>query len=139
MLACALLDEGEGVSGFSSKVNYKDPRHGIGRAGEAGAEVTKKRVPESVSSLAFSRIGRRDRRLLCYAIRAVLMALALGHDGRANAATQVIGQFVKVGVPINLDGHLGCVANDVAVMAPLKVVFQLRPCLGVHRVVQVIG
>jgi hypothetical protein len=22
MLACALLDEGEGVSGFSSKVNY---------------------------------------------------------------------------------------------------------------------
>jgi hypothetical protein len=67
------------------------------------------------------------------------MRFALGHDRRPQAAAQIVRQFVKVGVAVDLDGHLGRVADDVAVMAPLKVVFQFRPGLGVHRVIKVIG
>jgi hypothetical protein len=67
------------------------------------------------------------------------MSFALGHDRRPQSAAQIIWQFVKVGVSINLDGHLRRIADDVAVVAPLKVVFQFRPRLGVHRVIKVIG
>src|SRR5579862_9784459 len=67
------------------------------------------------------------------------MILALAHDGRTQTFAKVVGQFVQVGVPVDLDGHLGCIADDIAVVAPLQVIFQLRPGLGVHRVVQVIG
>jgi len=67
------------------------------------------------------------------------MSFALGKDRRPQAPAEFIRQFVKVGVSIDLDGHLRRVANDVAVVAPLKVVFQFRPGLGVHRVIKVIG
>ncbi len=43
---------------------------------------------------------------------------ALGHDGGAQPAAQVIGQFVELRISINLDCLLGCVADDVAVVAP---------------------
>jgi hypothetical protein len=44
-----------------------------------------------------------------------------------------------MGIPVNLDGHLGCVANNVAVVAPLKMIFQLSLGLGVYGVVKVVG
>jgi hypothetical protein len=67
------------------------------------------------------------------------VALALGDDGRLNSGPEFVGKFVKVGVAINLDGALGGIANDVAVVAPLQMFLEL--CLGcrVHGVVEVIG
>src|SRR5208337_869802 len=65
-------------------------------------------------------------------------ALALRHDGRTQTATQIVRQFVKLGVAVNLDGHLGCVADNVAVVAPLKMVFQLSMGLRIHRAVEVV-
>ena len=64
-----------------------------------------------------------------------LKAVALRHDCRAQPDAQIVGQFVKMGVAVNFDGPLGGVADDVAVVAPLKMIFQLRPGLGVHCVV----
>ena len=66
-------------------------------------------------------------------------ALTLCHDGGPQPAAQIVREVIQVGIAIDLDRHLGGVADDIAVMAPLEVIFQLRPCLGVHRVVQVIG
>jgi hypothetical protein len=67
------------------------------------------------------------------------MFFALGHDRRAQPAAQIVGKFVKVGIAVDLDGHPRRIANDVAVVAPLKVAFQFGPGLGVHRVIKVIG
>jgi len=64
-----------------------------------------------------------------------LKAVALRHDCRAQPDAQIVRQFVKMGVAVNFDGPLGGVADDVAVVAPLKMIFQLRPGLGVHCVV----
>jgi hypothetical protein len=44
-----------------------------------------------------------------------------------------------MGLPVDLDGHLGGVADDVAVVAPLKMVFQFGLGLGVHRLIEVVG
>jgi hypothetical protein len=65
--------------------------------------------------------------------------LALGHNGGAEAASKVFRQFVKLGVPVNLDSFLGGVTNDVAVVAPGKVVFQLDFGFFVEHAVQIIG
>ena len=45
-------------------------------------------------------------------------------------SAQFVRQSVKVGIPVDLDGHLGRVADDVAVVAPLKMVFQFSLGLG---------
>jgi len=67
------------------------------------------------------------------------MPLASVNDSGAQAPAQFVGKFVKMGLPVYLDGHLGGVANDVAVMAPLQMVFQFGLGLGVHGPVEVIG
>src|ERR1700726_884142 len=67
-----------------------------------------------------------------------LMGFALGDDCRSEPRAKVVRKFVEVGVAVNFDGHLGCVADHVAVVAPLKMVFQFGPCLSVHRVVKII-
>jgi hypothetical protein len=71
--------------------------------------------------------------------RLVGLVLALRHDGRAETGPEIIRQFVEFRVPINLNGPLGGVANDVAVMAPLKVIFKLGLCPCVHCLVEVVG
>src|ERR1039458_930389 len=88
-----------------------------------------------LSALLFIASGFGFRRSFLRARR----RLALRQDGVPQPAAQIVRKFVQMRVAINFDGHLGGVADDIAVMAPLEVVFQLRPCLGVHRVVQVIG
>src|ERR1022692_1532654 len=67
------------------------------------------------------------------------MGFALGYDGSAQPRSEVIGKFVQVGVAVDLDGHFGCIADHVTIVAPLKMVFQFGSCLSVHRVVKVIG
>jgi hypothetical protein len=68
-----------------------------------------------------------------------LLLLALGHDGGAESATEVFGQFVKLGITVYLDGLLGGVANHVTVMAPGKMILQLDFGLIVENAFQVVG
>src|SRR5271165_2899528 len=82
----------------------------------------------------------RRRKNLSHALGAALLVLlALGHDGRSQAAAEVFGQFVELGVAVNLDGLLGCIANDIAVVAPGKMVLQLSFRFLVEDAVQVTG
>jgi hypothetical protein len=71
--------------------------------------------------------------------RFVGLVLALRHDRGTETSPEIVRKFVKFGVPINLNGPLGGVANDVAVMAPLKMIFKLGFCPGVHCLVEVVG
>ena len=64
--------------------------------------------------------------------------LAFGHDGGTESAAEVFGEFVKLGVAIDLNGLFGRVANYVAVVAPGKMVLQLDLCLFVEDAVQLI-
>jgi hypothetical protein len=58
------------------------------------------------------------------ALRAALFVLlAFGHDGGAETAAEIVGQFVELGVAIDFDGFLGGVANDIAIVAPGEMVF----------------
>jgi hypothetical protein len=75
-----------------------------------------------------------DRRLYAFGA-ALLVLLALGHDGGAEAGTEVVRQFVKLRVAVNFNGFLGGVANHVAVVAPGEVVLQLDFCRFVEDAV----
>jgi hypothetical protein len=70
---------------------------------------------------------------------APFLLLAFGHDGGAEAAAEIVGQFVKLGVAVDFDGLLGGVADDIAVVAPGKVVLKLDFSFFVEDAVQVIG
>jgi hypothetical protein len=69
---------------------------------------------------------------------APFLLLALGHDSGTEAGTEVVREFVELGIAVNFDGLLGCVANHVAVMAPGKMVLQLDFRLFVEDAVQII-
>src|SRR5581483_540891 len=59
-----------------------------------------------------------------HALRAALfLLLALGHDRRAQAAAEIVRQFIELGIAIDFDGFLGGVAHHVAVVAPGEVIF----------------
>src|SRR5215468_9028054 len=45
------------------------------------------------------------------------LLLALRHDRRTEAAAKVFGKFVELRVAVDLDGLLGSVANNIAVVA----------------------
>jgi hypothetical protein len=66
-------------------------------------------------------------------------ALAFGDDGGTEAVAEVVRQFVKLGVAVNLDGLLGGVADHVAVVAPGQMVFEFALCAVVNDAVKVIG
>ena len=68
-----------------------------------------------------------------------VVALAFADDGGSQLGAEIIRKFVEMGLPVNLDGHLRGVADHVAVMAPLKMVFQFGFRLGIHRPIEVIG
>lgn len=65
--------------------------------------------------------------------------LALGHDCGSEAGTKIVGQFVKLGVAIDFDSLFCCIANNEAVVAPLKMLFQLGSGASINAVVQVVG
>jgi hypothetical protein len=74
------------------------------------------------------------------ALRAAFLLLhALGHDCGAEARAEVLRQFVELRVAVNLDGFLGCVADNVAVVAPRKMIFQLNLSFFVENAVQITG
>jgi hypothetical protein len=73
-------------------------------------------------------------------LRAYLFAsLALADDCGTQAIAEVVGQFVELGVAVNLDGFLGGIADHVAVVAPSQVVFQFGLGPVVDDAVQVVG
>src|SRR6267378_1059646 len=74
-----------------------------------------------------------------YAVRtALFLLLALCHDGGAEAGPQVFGQFVELGVAVDLNRLLGCIANHVAAMAPGEMVLQFALGLLVENTVQIV-
>ena len=82
----------------------------------------------------------RGERQRLNALRTALLVLkALGHDRRTEPAPKVFGQFVELRVAVDLDGLLGGIANDVAVVAPGKMIFQLDLCFFVENAVQIAG
>ena len=54
----------------------------------------------------------------------LFLLLTLRHDGRTQAAAKIFRQLVELLIAVDLDSFLGCVADDVAVVAPGKMVFQ---------------
>src|SRR6516164_2750133 len=70
---------------------------------------------------------------------ALAVLLALRHDRRTEPAAEVFRKFVELRIAIDLDGLLGCVANNVAVVAPRKMIFQLGFGFFVEDAVQVTG
>jgi hypothetical protein len=68
------------------------------------------------------RIQRADS----HALRtAPLLLLTLGHDGGTEPRAEVFGQFVELGVAIDLNRLLRRVTNNVAVVAPREMILQL--------------
>jgi hypothetical protein len=68
----------------------------------------------------------------------LLVLLTLGHDGGTKAGAKVIGQFIQLRVAIDLNGFLRGITNDVAVMAPGKMILQLDFCRFVEDAIQII-
>jgi hypothetical protein len=69
---------------------------------------------------------------------ALLVLLALGHNGGAEAGAKVVGQFIELRVAVNLNGLLRRITDDVAVMAPGKMILQLDFCRFVEDAIQII-
>ena len=86
-------------------------------------------------------------RLLLFDLRFGLLSLggrrmrilALGHDRCPEASAEVVRQFVYLRIAINLDCAFSGVADDVAVVAPLEMIFELGFGPGVHRLIKVVG
>src|SRR5208282_2006684 len=70
---------------------------------------------------------------------ALFLGCALAKDGNLESGAEVFGKLVQLGVAVDLDGLLGGVADDVAVVAPGEMIFQFRLCAGVDGGVQVVG
>ena len=65
----------------------------------------------------------------------MLLAFALGNNSSLEFAAEGIWKVVNFVVAVNLDGHLRGVANHIAVMAPLEMLFQFDPGCRVHGTV----
>jgi hypothetical protein len=66
------------------------------------------------------------------------LGLAFCHDGGMKLGAQVIGQFVNFRVAEDLNGLLGRVADDEAVMAPGQMIFQFRFNSGVEGPIEIV-
>ena len=69
----------------------------------------------------------------------LLVLLALGHDGGTEPAAEVLGQFVELGIAVDLDRLLRGIADNIAVVAPGKMVVQLGFSFLVEDAVQIVG
>ena len=65
----------------------------------------------------------------------VLFTLTLGNNSSLEFGAEGIGKVVNFVVAVNLDGHLGGIADHVAVMAPLEMLFQFDSGCRVHGAV----
>ncbi len=69
---------------------------------------------------------------------ALLASVTLGHDGGAKAVSEIVGEFVELRITVNLDRLLGGVADDIAVMAPRKMIFQFGLGTVIYDAVEII-
>ncbi len=69
----------------------------------------------------------------------VLVLFAFADDGCAKARAQIIRQFDDFVVAVDLDGALGGVTDDVTIVAPLQMLFELCLGTGVNHPVEIIG
>jgi hypothetical protein len=67
-----------------------------------------------------------------------LGALALREDGALQFGAEVVRKLVDLILAIDLDGLLGGIADDIAVVAPVKVVLQFGLQLRVEGAVEII-
>jgi hypothetical protein len=65
----------------------------------------------------------------------LLSRLAFLNNGGPKFGSEVFRKGVKLGIAINFDGLLGGIADDVAVVAPGKVLVELGLCRGVNDAV----
>src|SRR5712671_3189872 len=70
---------------------------------------------------------------------ALLVLLALGHNGGTQPRAKIFGQFVKLGVAINLNGLFRGIAHHVTIVAPGKMVFEFDLGRLIDHAVQIIG
>jgi hypothetical protein len=68
-----------------------------------------------------------------------LMPGALVHNGRLEASTKIVGQFVEFLVPVDLNGLACRVADHIAVVAPCEVIIKLGFRLRINHAVEVVG
>jgi len=67
-----------------------------------------------------------------------LLRRTLGHDRRAQARTQIIGQLVELRVTIDFDRLLGRIADNIAVVAPRQMIVQFGLGPRVEHAIQVV-
>ena len=65
--------------------------------------------------------------------------VTLGHDGGTEPVSKDVGEFVELGIAVDLDGFLGSIADNVTVVAPGKMIFQFGLCTVINHAVEVIG
>src|SRR5215471_3794978 len=70
---------------------------------------------------------------------AAALLLALRHNCGTKSAAEVFRKFVELRIAVDLDGLLGCVANNVAVVAPRQMILQIGLCFFVENAVQITG
>ena len=68
-----------------------------------------------------------------------LVGFALGDNGGTETVAQIVGEFVKLGIAVNLDGFLSGIANYVAVVAPSEMILQFNLGALINNAIKVIG
>lgn len=64
--------------------------------------------------------------------------LTFGYDRGPEAIPKVIGEFVELRIAVNLNGLLGSIADDIAVVAPRKMIFKLGLGAVINDAVEII-
>ena len=68
----------------------------------------------------------------------LFLRLAFGNDRGAKAGAEVLREFVELRIPVDFDCLLGGVADNVAVVAPGKVIFEFGLGAVVEHAVEVV-
>jgi hypothetical protein len=67
-----------------------------------------------------------------------LAGLTFGYDCGSEAVPKVIREFVELRIPVYFDGLFGGIADDVAVVAPRKMIFQFGLGAVINDAVEII-
>jgi hypothetical protein len=89
-------------------------------------EAKKKGQQSRPSEKSYSLFGRTS----------AFAGFALGDDGRVETGTEIVGKGINLIVLVDLNGFLGGVTDNMAVMAPSEVFFELSLEPRIHRTVQ---
>jgi hypothetical protein len=65
--------------------------------------------------------------------------MALGDDGGTEPGAKIFGKFVQLGVAVDLNGLLGGIAYNVAVVAPSEMIFQFNLGALINHAIQVVS